>query len=140
MITATPIPAHEIEERWGAISEAIWPAVRADPGFSLAGLYQRLRAGSAVAFAVSGKADGYWLVSLDDDGGKLVAWTVAIAGRISGGPKARATLMRQAAGALEKVLVNAGVTAHRICGRDWGRVLPDYEPYHGARNGLQKVL
>jgi hypothetical protein len=140
MIEVSVIPAGEITTRWQEVAEAIYPAIDHDPDFSFRLLRDRLIAGSAIAFEVSGTANGYWIVSLDEDSGRLVAWTVAIAGRISGGPKARVALMRQAAEALEKVLVNAGVTAHRICGRYWGRVLPDYQPYHGARNGLEKVL
>lgn len=139
-MNAIPVPKERIEAEWGAIAEALWPALRQDPSFSVQGLYNRLMDGSSLLFEASEGASGYWVVSIDMDGDDMVAWTTAIAGKIDGGPKKRVETIRQAVTALEQTLVNAGVTAHRICGRDWSLVLPQYLPFEGARNGLQKRL
>ena len=129
-----------IADEWSVISERLWPAVRQDPTYDMAGLYDRLIDGSALLFEASDGASGLWVVSLEEDDG-LVAWTTAIAGRIDGGPKARIAAIRHAVAALEQVLPSAGVKAHRLCGREaWARILPDYRPFEGARNGLEKVL
>lgn len=128
-----------IARLWPVMAELLWPAVRQDPTYSLTGLYSRLMDGSALAFEAGEGAAGLWIVSLGDDDG-LVAWTTAIVGKIDGGPKQRIRTMREAVAALEETLKQAGVRAHRICGRDYSRLLPDYVPYLGARNGLEKVL
>lgn len=134
------VPAARIADEWLGFAERLWPAVRQDPSFSLRSLQSRLIAGSALLFEVSDGAEGLWAISLDDDDG-LVAWTVAIAGRIDGGFSARVRTIRRAVAALEKTLALAGVKAHRVCGREaWGRLLPDYAAFEGARNGLEKRL
>lgn len=136
----TPMGRDRIAAEWPVIAERLWPAVRQDPTYSLTGLYKRLLDGSALIFDVSEGASGLWVVSLAQENDNLVAWTTAIAGQIEGGPKERAARMRHAVSALEQTLKSAGVKAHRICGRDWSRILPDYCPFVGARNGLEKVL
>lgn len=135
----TLLDTGRLEAEWEAIAERLWPAVRQDPAYSLHGLRKRLLERSALAFEVSEGAAGLWIVSLGEDDG-LVAWTTAIAGKIEGGPKARVAAIRNAVAALENTLKQAGVKAHRICGRDWSAILPDYLPYAGARNGIEKEL
>jgi hypothetical protein len=139
MIVRT-IPIDRIESEWGNIVDALYPALRQDPTFSVQSLYDRLMAGLAWVCEVSDGASGYWVITLDTDGDDLVAWTTAIAGKIEGGPKQRVKYIRDAVAFLETVMARNGVTAHRICGRDWSHVLPYYLPYEGARNGLQKRL
>lgn len=136
-----PIPTSRIADEWGDIVDALYPALRQDPSFSVQSLYDRLMAGLAWVCEVSDGASGYWVITLDTDGNELVAWTTAIAGKIEGGPKQRADYIRDAVTFLENIMINAGVTAHRICGRSsWGMILPHYLPYEGARNGIQKRL
>lgn len=129
-----------VQAEWPDIAERLWPAVRQDPTYNLNGLLRRICDGSALIFEVADGAAGLWVVSLDEEDGKVVAWTTAIAGKIAGGPKRRLATMRHAVAALEKTLKQAGVKAHRVCGRDWSSILPDYSPYAGVRNGLQKEL
>ena len=135
----TLLDTARIDRDWEAMAVLLQPAVAVDPEYDLTGLYGRLLDGSALAFEVSDGAIGLWVVSLEDDNG-LVAWTTAIAGKIDGGPKARVETIRAAVRALEDTLKLASVKAHRICGRDWSAILPDYTPFDGARNGLQKEL
>ncbi len=139
MIVRT-IPINRIESDWEAIERALMPALRQDPSFRVSDLYERLMAGLAWVCEVSDGASGYWVITLDTDGDDLVAWTAAISGKIEGGPKQRVKYIRDAVAFLENIMINAGVTAHRICGRDWGKILPHYLPYEGARNGLQRRL
>lgn len=136
-MNVTTIPKEQIEADWDRIAWALLGAVRHSPGYDLNNLYTRLMNGSALLFKVSDGASGYWAVSIDDDGS---AWTVAIAGKIDGGPKQRLETIRYAVKALEASLVNIGVTVHRICGRDWSAILTDYRPYSGVVNGLEKEL
>jgi len=135
------IPINRIESEWGDIVEALYPALKQDPSFRVQDLYESLTAGLAWVCEVSDGAQGYWVITLDTDGDDLVAWTTAIAGKIEGGPKQRVKYIRDAVAFLENIMVNAGVTAHRICGRSqWSTLLTDYQPFEGARNGLEKVL
>lgn len=129
-----------IDREWEAVVRTLAPAVTHDPGFNFLGLYGALLDGSALAFEVSEGAAGLWVIALEVQNGDLVAWTTAIAGKIGGGPKARLSCIRGAVAALEDTLRRAGVKTHRICGRDWLRILPDYRPYPGARNGIEKEL
>lgn len=135
----TLLDKDRIAAEWPVIAERLWPAVRQDPSYRLTDLFKRTQDGSALIFDVGEGANGLWVVSISEDDG-LVAWTTAIAGQIEGGPKQRLASMRHAVAALETTLKQAGIKAHRICGRYWGRVLPDYTPFEGARNGLQKEL
>ena len=140
MIVKT-IPIDRITDEWGNIVDALYPALRQDPTFSIQSLYDRLMAGLAWVCEVSDGASGYWVITLDTDGDDLVAWTTAIAGKIEGGPKQRVKYIRDAVAFLEHIMINAGVTAHRICGRpQWSAILNDYQSFSGARNGLEKRL
>lgn len=139
------ISPDEVAKDWGSIVDRIWPAIRQDPSYNVQSLYNRLINGTALLFRVSDGANGYWVVSLDSEVNQngvneLVAWTEAIAGKIDGGPKAKVAIIRNAVDALEATLKTAGVKAHRICGRDWSAVLPEYAPYIGVRNGLERRL
>lgn len=135
----TLLDTARIDREWEAIEARLQPALAHDPEFDLTALYGRALDGSTLIFEVADGAQGLWVVSISDDDG-LVAWTTAIAGQIEGGPKQRLASMRHAVAALETTLKQAGVKAHRICGRDWSKVLPDYTPFEGARNGLEKVF
>lgn len=134
------VPVDRIVSEWDSIVAALEPALRQDPTFNLESLYERFMDGHSVLFEATEGGFGYWVISLDMDGDKLVAWTTALVGKIDGGPKHRLSVIRNAVDSLERTLKGAGVTAHRICGRDWHRVLPDYSPLDSARNGLEKVL
>lgn len=140
MLAVEPLNPVQIERDWGEIAMRIWPAVRQSPGYDLETLRYKLTNGSAMAFRVLVGGDGLWIVEAAEDGPELVLWTVAIAGRINGGPKARLMAMRTALAAIEQTARQAGCKAHRICGRDYSRMFPDYVPLDGFRNGLEKRL
>jgi hypothetical protein len=41
---------------------------------------------------------------------------------------------------IERLAIAAGCTEMRLGGRRWSRILPDYEPLSGVKNGLRKAL
>lgn len=130
----------QIDRNWDVIAEALRPALAYDPGFDLTELYARLLGGSSLLFLASGGAEGFLVVSVDGEGDDLIASTIAVAGRVIGGPKERLAFMRQSIRAIEDVARIAGCAAHRICGRDYSRFFPEYRRFDGALNGLEKRL
>lgn len=126
-----------IEREWPAFAEILAPAVREDPKQTLDGLRRRLAEGAESLLEITGPGHCLMVIKLTND---LVCWTKYLAGHIEGGPKARVAIMRGAVRHLETYARAAGCTEHRLCGRDWHRILPDYEPFDGQRNGLKKEL
>ena len=47
---------------------------------------------------------------------------------------------RQGIGLIEDMMRKAGVAEVRLGGRDWSRILTDYERLDGVENGLKKEL
>jgi hypothetical protein len=41
---------------------------------------------------------------------------------------------------LERIAKESGASEMRVAGRNWSRVLLDYEPLDGIENGLRKAL
>jgi hypothetical protein len=126
-----------IEAQWPVIAEILAPAVRGDPRQTLEGLHKRLAAGADSLLEISGPGRCLMVIELTND---LVCWTKYLAGTIEGGPKARLAIMRGAVRHIETVARNAGCIEHRLCGRDWSAILPDYRPFDGHPNGLSKEL
>ncbi len=126
-----------IEREWPAFAEILAPAVRQDPKQTIEGLHRRLAAGAESLLEITGPGHCLMVIELTND---LVCWTKYLAGHIEGGPKARIAIIRTAIEHIEAVAKAAGCTEHRLCGRDWSRLLPGYEPFVGFRNGLRKGL
>jgi len=134
------VPKARLEGEWPTLADALLPVVREDPNGSIEGLRQKLLAGSAVLFHADGEANGYLVVEVSQEDGRLVGWVSYAIGGFTGGPKARLAMIRHGLAEIENAMRNAGCAENRICGRDWSRVLPDYEPFTERRNGLRKVL
>lgn len=126
-----------IEREWPAIAEILAPAVREDPKQTLDGLHKRLAEGAESLLEITGPGHCLMVVEVTND---LVCWTKYLGGHIEGGPKARIAIMRGVVRHLETHARAAGCTEHRLCGRDWSKILRDYQPFDGPRNGLRKVL
>jgi hypothetical protein len=126
-----------IEREWPVIAEILAPAVRNDPRQTMEGLHKRLADGADSLLDITGPGRCLMVIELTND---LVCWTKYLAGNIEGGPKARVAIIRAAVRHLETVARDAGCTEHRLCGRDWQRILPDYQPFEGHQNGLKKEL
>lgn len=131
------VEPERIEAQWPVIAEILAPAVRNDPRQTMEGLHKRLASGADGLLEVTGPGRCLMVIEVTDD---LVCWTKYLAGTIEGGPKARIAIMREAVRQIETLARNAGCTEHRLCGRDWSAILPDYQPFDGHRNGLKKEL
>jgi hypothetical protein len=72
--------------------------------------------------------------------GTIVFGIKMVLGEITARPKAWLKAVREEVAKLEAIAREAGCHEMRIAGRDWSRVLPDYEHCFGFRNGLRKRL
>lgn len=82
------------------------------------------------------------MVAAIDDGVK-VAGIYGLAGKIDLPPRAWLKAVRDEVRKLEDIARDAGFDEFRLQGRDWARILPDYERITDAplmRNGLRKRL
>src|SRR4051812_45248182 len=73
-----------------------------------------------------------------DDAGRLCCGIYKLEGRIDLPPKAWLRAVRFEIARLEVVARSIGCTEMRIAGRDWSRILPDFEPFPAIKNGLRK--
>lgn len=48
--------------------------------------------------------------------------------------------VREEIGKIERLAIAANCNEMRLGGRKWARILPDYEPLAGVKNGLRKRL
>ena len=77
------------------------------------------------------------------ENGRKVAGIYQLKGSVKLGPKAWLKAVREEVRKLERIARAAGCEELRVAGRDWSRILVDYEPMTDApdvRNGLRKVL
>lgn len=132
------VDAARIEREWPVIAEILAPAVREDPRQTMEGLHKRLASGADSLLRISGPGDALMVVEVTNG---LACWVKYLAGHIDGGPKARVAIIRAAVAHIEAVARKAGCTEIKLCGREtWARIMPDYEPFEGHRNGLRKGL
>jgi hypothetical protein len=124
-----------IEREWPVIAETVWPAVRQNSHTSLETFRKRLLNGLDHLFEVSGEATGYIAIELAND---LCCWIKCGAGHVIGGPKQRVKTILAIMAHIEAVARDAGCAEIKICGRDWSKILKDYEPFDGFRNGIRK--
>lgn len=82
------------------------------------------------------------IVEDDADPTKMVCWVYYLL-KVSAtglGPKAWLAAVRGAIETMEQWARDAGCAEMRIRGRDWSRILPDYDFIDGVPNGLKKRL
>lgn len=101
------------------------------------GLRKRIANGADQLVEVGGEASGLIVLSVTGD---LVCWTRYAGGVVTGGPKRRIKTIRAVMAWIEQAAKGAGCKQHRICGRDWSRLFPDYSPFEGFPNGMTKEL
>lgn len=70
------------------------------------------------------------------EGEETVCGLYKLWGRTRLGPKAFAAFMRKEMTTLEQIARDAGCTQMRVAGRNWARVLTDYEPMAGDSPNL----
>lgn len=75
-----------------------------------------------------------------EDDGRRVCGIYQLDGTIDLPPRAWLREVRAEVAKFERIAKDAGCAEMRITGRNWARILPDYEPLLGLKNGLRKVL
>lgn len=119
------------------LSYMLSQAIRHDDLRTPTDVYRELVQGKLIAWMVD-EVDGRGVVvtSLEDRPEGRRFWVNYAAGK-TGGLKAMRRLMRQ----LEHIATDMNAHEIRLQGRDWRRVLPDYEATENvARNEIRKVL
>lgn len=75
------------------------------------------------------------------DEGRIVCLIHTLEGRISLPPRKWLRAVRDEVRKLERIAKAAGCVEMRIEGRDWSRILTDYQPWpQGEGHGLRKAL
>lgn len=75
-----------------------------------------------------------------DEDGTLVCGITGLNGHITLPPKAWLRFVRAEMTIIEDQARAAGCAEVRVAGRDWSRILKDYEPLPGITNRLRKRL
>jgi len=134
------IAARYVPFEWERLALLLAPAVRADPGATMQGLYRKLAAGQAAVLDVTmPTARGVLIIeTVEDDG--MVCWITHLAGSVDGGPKKWLATMRAEMAGFERIAKAAGYRQIRICGRNWRRVFDSYRVHDDATNELRKDL
>lgn len=88
------------------------------------------------------RAEGAVLVTVEvfEEDGRTICGIYQLTGRIKLRPKAWLRAVREELRKIERIAKNSGCVEMRVAGRDWRRVLKDYEPFDGPENGLRKGL
>lgn len=73
-------------------------------------------------------------------GDHMVCGIYQMIGKINAKPKAWLRIVRDELRKIEQDCKASGVSELRLAGRDWHRILTDYEPFPDIPNGLRKVL
>lgn len=74
------------------------------------------------------------------DGDDMIAGIFTLKGRINLKPKRWLKVVRAHVHRLERIAKFSGCRELRVAGRNWKRILPEYESYDGVPNGLRKAL
>lgn len=86
----------------------------------------------------AGKAELVFEVFEED--GRMICGIYYLTAKINLPPKAWLRALRHELTKLQDIARSAGCVEMRLRGRDWSRVLPDFEFIEGMPNGLRKVL
>ena len=73
-------------------------------------------------------------------GDDMIAGIYELRGRINLKPKRWLKVVRAHVHRIERICKFSGCCELRVAGRNWKRILPEYEPYDGVPNGLRKRL
>lgn len=72
--------------------------------------------------------------------GRTICGLYTLDARLDLPPKQWLRTMRTEMRKIEAIAKSSGCHELRVAGRDWSKILTDYEPYAGVENGLRKVL
>lgn len=117
-----------IAVNWHWISQLLAPAVQIDPHRSMEEVRRGLMLGAlGIASVHVENGAGLTVIEPGTFDGVFGCWMPYVVGRCKSGPKAWIKMMRQAMNYFEASARLSGCREMRIGGRDWARVLPDYE-------------
>lgn len=140
-VSLSPIPTSLVGEAWTALGPLLAPAVAFDDNASLDDVREKLLSGQCEAAMVN--ADGTQGVIVTEicqlDGVK-VCWLSYVAGSVGLTPRRWLAVMREGIGHVEALARSIGCHEVRIGGRDWSRILTDYQPFDDVPNRMRKVL
>ena len=75
-----------------------------------------------------------------EEEGRTICGLYRFEGSVPFPPKRWLRVIREEMQTLERIVREAGCEELRLGGRDWSRILPDYQPLDGIPNGLVKRL
>lgn len=88
-----------------------------------------------------GTASASLTLEIYEEEGRTICGLYQLTGTLPFPPKAWLKLIRTEIRTIERIAREAGCAELRLGGRDWSRILPDYEPLeNGTPNGLKKRL
>lgn len=82
------------------------------------------------------KGRGAVVFQIENVGGRIICGVHDLVGCLDLPPKAWRETMRAVMAILEAKARDAGCHEMRMCGRDWSRIFPDYEPLEGGDPNL----
>jgi hypothetical protein len=132
------IDAPRVPDNWTWVEAMLAPAVRRDDRRDMGVVHGLLLDGRMQLWVVdNNEANGLLVTSIEQTEGVWRLWVNYVAGKVPGGLRA----MRDIIAEIETMAGEWGCTEVWLQGRDWRRVLTDYEPTENvARNELRKVL
>lgn len=140
-VQIAPIPATAIADAWPVLGPLLAPAVAHDRNADLEAVKEKLLSGQCEAALVT--VDGGQGVIVSEicqiDGSKC-CWASYVAGKLAVSPRQWVATMRALMGQFEDLARAAGCQEMRIGGRDWSRILPDYQRFDDVPNRMRKVL
>lgn len=134
-----PVPPARIAREWPTISRFILPAIKDET--SELEMFGKLLSGHSQLVQIdSNAAHAYLVLRVQEMEGVLCCYIGYLGGKFSGGPKAFATFVRNVTATIERKAKDIGCKEVRVGGRDWSRVLTDYDAFDGMNNGLRKAI
>lgn len=117
------------------------PAVAFDDNASLEDVRHKLLSGQCEAALVTGDGvKGVIVTELCVIDGAKVCWLSYVAGSVTASPRKWLAIMRSGIAQIEALAKAAGCTETRIGGRDWSRVLTDYQRFDDVPNRMRKAI
>lgn len=140
-ISIAPVPAAAVAEVWPVLGPLLAPAVAHDRNASLEDVKAKLVTGQCeAALVASGGAQGVIVTEICTIDAVKVCWVSYVAGTVKASPRQWLAIMRDGIAQIEDMARAAGCQETRIGGRDWSRILPDYQRFDDVPNRMRKVL
>lgn len=115
------------------------PALKHDEAMNMGDLMRALSSGEFALYDVDlHGAKGVIVVEINQ-GAVNTLWVRYVSGRISGPPRVWIGRVKALQIYFEGIARQMGCTEIRVCGRDWSRILPDWEK-DGPRHELRLAL